>query len=188
MELQSQGWPLVRVDCEEDKELCRTYKVAIYPTIRIFHGSDHSIYNGYRKADAMVSLMNRHSRPTITKLSSAQDVSEFRSKDRVTVVAYLSEGDEQANAIFTDVAETYREQHSFAIISDDKFGQIENVQKPAILLYKTFDEGKASYTADFDAEKVIEFLAKAATPLIREIGVDIKARAYVVSSMDMHGP
>lgn len=28
----AQDWPLARVDCEEEKDLCREYRIDIYPT------------------------------------------------------------------------------------------------------------------------------------------------------------
>jgi protein disulfide-isomerase A1 len=43
--------PFVTVDCAEEQELCRTYDVSSYPSLRLFKRGDDSIrYRGPRKA------------------------------------------------------------------------------------------------------------------------------------------
>jgi protein disulfide-isomerase A1 len=52
-ELKAKDIPLVKVDCTEEEELCRTYEVDGYPTLKVFRGADsHKPYAGARKTDA----------------------------------------------------------------------------------------------------------------------------------------
>ena len=52
-ELKAKDIPVVKVDCTEEEELCRTYEVDGYPTLKVFRGPDsHKPYAGARKADA----------------------------------------------------------------------------------------------------------------------------------------
>lgn len=45
--------PLLTVDCTVEKELCRRYDVASYPSIRFFNGLENSSrYRGLRQAPA----------------------------------------------------------------------------------------------------------------------------------------
>lgn len=120
----------------------------------------------------MVTVLKRHSLPVVTVLSSTQDVVDFSTKDKVTVIGYFDEDDDVSKTTFRDIAKGYRDEYLFGSISDDAFSQAEDVKKPSIVLYKTFDEGKNLYTADFETEKIKNFIFEAATPLIREIGVD----------------
>lgn len=171
--LESEGLALGRVDCDADKELCTDYQIPIYPTIYVFHNDQHSIYNGKRKAEAMVATMKRHNQPVVTRLSTAQRVAEFSTTDRVTVVGYFDDSDVSSSEVFTNLAESYRSDYLFGFTTDEQLGEVENIQKPSIIVYKTFDEGKNIYREAFEAEGVTNFLVNAATPLIQEIGVDI---------------
>lgn len=167
------NWTLAHVDCDVEKHLCRDYKIPIYPTIRVFHREQHTIYNGDRKSDAMLSLLGRHSQPLVTLLSSTDDAVEFRSKDRVTIVGYFDEDDQASKTVFSEIAKANRDEYLFGSISDDTFSEVEDVTKPSVVLYKSFDDGKSLYTGDFDKEKIQDFIDDAATPLIREIDVDL---------------
>lgn len=52
-ELKSKNIPLVKVDCTEEEDLCRSYEVDGYPTLKVFRGPDsHKPYGGARQADS----------------------------------------------------------------------------------------------------------------------------------------
>lgn len=52
-ELKGKNIPLVKVDCTEEEELCRSYEVDGYPTLKVFRGADsHKPYGGARQADS----------------------------------------------------------------------------------------------------------------------------------------
>ena len=55
-DLKSKNIPLVKVDCTAEEELCRTYEVDGYPTLKVFRGVDsHKPYGGARQADSYVA-------------------------------------------------------------------------------------------------------------------------------------
>lgn len=185
--LQANDWPLARVNCETDKALCQEYKVPIYPTIRVFHGEDHSIYNGKRRADAMVSFMKRHSRPVVTELDTAQKAADFSIQDKVTVIGYFDDSDTSSSNAFKALAEKNRDNYLFGFTTDKSFGSAEKVEKPAIVMYKAFEDGRKVYQGPFDSESLEDWTRNAATPHIREIGVDTNY-ANVSTLSPMHQP
>lgn len=176
-----------------NSDLCDRLMIPIYPTILIFHGSleDSNVYNGMRKADAIVSFMRRHEQPVVSIMSSLEEVAELRQKDKVVVVGYFDNEDEVSHSVFASVANSNRDQYLFGSISSEIFGSSENVTKPAIIVYKTFDEGKAEaqYYESFNEETIENFIYEAASPLISELGVDLKPRTAVrVESKSPHLP
>lgn len=171
-QLQVAGWPLAQVNCEEDKALCTEHHILIYPTILAFKGITHSIYNGRRNTRAITSFMKRHSQSTLTALSSKEGLLEFRAKDDITVVAYIGGGDEHSKQIFQQAAEEYADKFTFGTSFNDIFG-VGNIIPPAIVVYKPFDEGMNIYDGEFEGEKIDEFLYRAVTPAIQQVGKDV---------------
>lgn len=56
-ELKDKNIPLVKVDCTVEEELCRTYEVDGYPTLKVFRGPEsHTPYGGARQTDSYVLL------------------------------------------------------------------------------------------------------------------------------------
>jgi thiol-disulfide isomerase/thioredoxin len=51
--LKEKNIKLVKVDCTEEADLCQTYGVEGYPTMKVFRGKDNiTPYGGQRKAPA----------------------------------------------------------------------------------------------------------------------------------------
>lgn len=52
-ELKSKNIPLVKVDCTVEEDLCRSYEVDGYPTLKVFRGAEsHKPYGGARQTES----------------------------------------------------------------------------------------------------------------------------------------
>lgn len=55
--LKEKNIKLVKVDCTEEADLCQSFGVEGYPTLKVFRGLDNVIpYKGQRKANAYAPL------------------------------------------------------------------------------------------------------------------------------------
>ena len=124
--------------------------------------------------------MTKQALPAVSTLAS-ETLEEFKIADKVVIVAYISADDAASNSTFTEVAEKLRDDFLFGATSDASLASAEGVKQPAIVLYKTFDEGKNTFEEKFDAEAITKFAKNAAIPLVGEVGPETYASYMAVS-------
>lgn len=127
--------------------------------------------------------MVKQSLPAVSVLDK-EAYQTFKGADKVVVVAYFSADDKKSNATFSEVAESLRENFLFGATNDASLAEAAGVKTPAIVLYKTFDEGKAVYDSKFDSAKITEFVKVASTPLVGEVGPETYA-GYMESGLPL---
>ena len=125
--------------------------------------------------------MTKQSLPAVSILST-ESIEEFKTADKVVMVAYISADDKTSNTTFSEVADTLRDDYLFGATSDATLAEAEGVTAPAIVLYKDFDEGKNTYSEKFDVAKITEFAKTASTPLVGEVGPETYAGYMAVSN------
>ncbi|KAF1807990.1 prolyl 4-hydroxylase, beta polypeptide [Eremomyces bilateralis CBS 781.70] len=182
--LKEKNIPIAKVDCTEEAELCQQYGVEGYPTLKVFRGSDNvSAYSGARKAPAIVSYMTKQALPAVSALTK-DTLEEFKTADKVVVVGYFADDDKASKETFQSVAEAQRDDYLFGSTSDASVAKAEGVKHPAIVLYKSFDEGKNTFEEKFDKEKIEKFTTSSATPLVGEVGPETYA-GYIAADLPL---
>ncbi|KAF2427730.1 prolyl 4-hydroxylase, beta polypeptide [Tothia fuscella] len=168
--LKEKNIPLAKIDCTEEADLCSKYGVEGYPTLKVFRGPDAiSSYSGARKAPAIISYMTKQSLPAVSVLDKST-LDDFKTADKVVLVAYFAADDKASNETFNSVANTLRDDYLFGATSDEALAKAEGIKQPSIVLYKSFDEGKNTFSEKFEKEAIEKFTKTAATPLIGEVG------------------
>ncbi|KFX97938.1 hypothetical protein O988_04606 [Pseudogymnoascus sp. VKM F-3808] len=182
--LKEKDIKLVKVDCTEEAELCQSYGVEGYPTLKVFRGADNiAPYSGPRKADAITSYMIKQSLPAVSVLD-AETIEEFKTADKVVVVAYVDAEDKASADIFTAIAEAQRDSFLFGTTSDAALAAADGVTAPAVVVYKKFDEGKNTYTEKFVSEDIDAFIKTSSTPLVGEVGPETYA-GYMAANIPL---
>ncbi|KAF2149346.1 thioredoxin-like protein [Myriangium duriaei CBS 260.36] len=180
-QLIGENWPLAQVNCEEEKDLCRKYQIPVYPTLFLFQGNKSVIYNGPRESDAIISFVQRQSRPLVTALTSIEDLSHFKALDRITIIGCLDDEDTSAKAVLADVADLHRDIYSFASLPGSFCARSPDAEGSSMTLYKPFDEEESYYTGYFGEEQIGGFIIEAAHPLMGELGVDLAPTDLIFS-------
>jgi len=134
----------------------------------VFRNGTPSDYGGSRKADGIISYMKKQALPAVSTVTAANHA-EFTASDRIVVVAYLEEGDVPNRHTFDAFAEAHRDDYLFGLSSDSSAFATANVEPPALVLYKTFDEGRNELTGSFTADGLVDFVAEHSIPLLDEI-------------------
>ncbi|KAE9981994.1 hypothetical protein BLS_006746 [Venturia inaequalis] len=182
--LKEKNIALAKVDCTEEADICAKYGVEGYPTLKVFRGLDTvSAYSGARKAPAIVSFMTKQSLPAVSVLEKST-LEDFKTADKVVLVAYFAANDKASNETYTAVADSLRDDYLFGATNDEALAKAEGVKFPSIVLYKSFDEGKNIFTEKFDKEAIEKFTKSAATPLIGDVGPETYS-AYMAAGIPL---
>jgi len=182
--LKEKDIALVKVDCTEEQDLCQEYGVEGYPTLKVFRGPENvSPYGGQRKADSLISYMTKQALPAVSDVTK-DTLEEFKTADKVVLVAYFAADDKASNETFTSVANGLRDNFLFGATNDAALAKAEGVKQPGLVLYKSFDDGKDVFTETFDADAIREFAKVASTPLIGEVGPETYA-GYMAAGLPL---
>ena len=118
--------------------------------------------------------MTKQSLPAVSSLTT-DTLEDFKTADKVVLVAFVDADDKASNETFTAVADKLRDSYLFGATNDAALGKAEGVKAPAIVLYKQFDEMKDTFDGKFDVEAIEKFAKTAATPLVGEVGPETYA-------------
>ena len=124
--------------------------------------------------------MTKQALPAVSALTP-DTLEDFKTSDKVVVVAYFGADDKTSNTTFGEVADGLRDDHLFGATNDVALAEAEGVKQPSIVLYKSFDEGKNTFTEKFDKEVITKFVKTAAIPLVGEVGPETYAGYMAVS-------
>lgn len=113
--------------------------------------------------------MTKQNLPAVSELTK-ETLEEFKTADKVVLVAYFAADDKESKETFTSVANGLRDNYLFGAINDAAVAEAEGVKIPGLVLYKSFDDGKDVFTEKFEKEAIETFAKVSATPLIGEVG------------------
>lgn len=126
--------------------------------------------------------MTKQQLPAVSTLAP-EALEEFKTQDKVVVVAFIAADDTTSNKTFSEVADKLRDDYLFGAANDAALAKAEGVKQPAIVLYKTFDEGKNTFEEKFEVEAITSFAKAAAIPLVGEVGPETYADYMAVCGL-----
>lgn len=126
--------------------------------------------------------MTKQGMPAVSVLTP-ETIEEFKTTDDVVIVGYFAADDRSSNTTYSSVAENLRDDFVFGATNDAALAAAAGVEQPAIVLFKTFDEGKSVFSEKFSADAITEFAKVASTPLVGEVGPETYAGYMSVSSV-----
>jgi Thioredoxin-like domain len=129
---------------------------------------------------SIISYMTKQALPAVSALTS-DTLEEFKTQDKVVVVAYFAADDKTSNETFSKVADSMRDDFLFGATNDVALAEAAGVKQPGIVMYKDFDDGVVTFDKKFTTEAIEEFARTASVPLVGEIGPDTYAGYMAVS-------
>jgi protein disulfide-isomerase A1 len=124
--------------------------------------------------------MTKQALPAVSDITK-DTLEEFKTADKVVLVAYFAADDKASNETYTAVANAHRDTYLFGATNDAALAEAEGITQPGLVLYKSFDEGKDVFTEKFDKEAIESFAKVSSTPLIGEVGPETYSGYIAVS-------
>lgn len=153
--------------------------VLVRPTVSLVTwSSESSILLMLRKVRSAVILilflllLYRQSLPAVTQVT-ADKHAEFIKADKVVVVLYATQTSDAPVPNFSAAANKHRDDFLFGLVTDPAVAQAADISPPAIVVYKTFDEGRNDYPSGdvttVETEQLATWLKEVSTPLLDEV-------------------
>jgi len=151
---------LAKVDATEEPSLAEKFEVRGYPTLKFFKNGKPMEYGGGRTADTIVSWVEKKTGPPAKALANAEEVTAFTEGKNVAVVGCFKDETTDAAKAFLAVASN---------MDDIPFGitaECADVEGEGVVMFKSFDDGKATLTDGLTEEAIALFVSSEALPLV----------------------
>ena len=183
--LKDDAVELAKVDCTENQDVCGTHGVQGYPTLKLFRNGAVTEYNKARKSDDIVAFMKNQLLPAVTELTGDQEKFDaFVAEHKVAVIGYFKSAASGKYETFKKVADHLRDDYVFGAVFDEELAKKHEVVRPAVVLYKKFDEKKNVFPDNVDSslvkqddvagslteELITKFVQVNSVPLMNDVG------------------
>mmetsp|Transcript_6984 Transcript_6984/g.8800 ORF Transcript_6984/g.8800 Transcript_6984/m.8800 type:complete len:468 (-) Transcript_6984:786-2189(-) len=156
---------IAKVDATAESELGQQFGVQGFPTLKWFVSGEATEYGGGRDEKTIVSWVKKKTGPAAKTLETSADLESFKaSADAVAVGIFKSE-DQAAGYL---ISAQLDDETPFAIAIDNAdVEKAAEVEAPAVVVFKTFDEGKSVFDGDLtDKDAISKFVSGSSMPLI----------------------
>lgn len=120
------------------------------------------------------------SRPDVTVISP-KSIDEFKSCDDVVFIGYISSEDDTARQSFAAVAQKYRQEFSFGLVSDEAVITAGKMEAPIVMCHIIGDDETRSSGSFSGTETLDQFVSAASRRVIGELTRQNQQRLLDVS-------
>jgi len=156
---------LGKVDATQESKLGEQFEVKGYPTLKFFRNGKPTEYAGGRTADTIVSWVEKKTGPPAKTVSTIDEAKAFVDGLDIAIIGFFADETTDAAKAFLSAA-GMMDDHQFAITASTDIAAEYNVQGEGVVLFKTFDDGRADLTEGITEEAVLKFVSSEALPLV----------------------
>ncbi|ROW10607.1 hypothetical protein VMCG_01624 [Cytospora schulzeri] len=140
------------IDCETESRLCADFMIESHPTLKVFEKAD----SGY-------------SSTTYLGPQRASGLHTFIVADETVFIGYISASDTAIIQAFSDVAEKFREEFTFGVVSDEALIRAQKLESPTVVCHAVNNGENRSFGSFSEPEALLNFVAEASRPAIGEL-------------------
>ncbi|KAK3692382.1 thioredoxin-like domain-containing protein [Podospora appendiculata] len=156
---EDQEQHLISIDCVSSEAACRRFGAGTAAaSIQLFRrGHPVAVYQGARRAEALLSFLARRKRPIVVDIHTPDELSALKTADETVFVAFLGpDADDSASAgAFSELAARYRDEFTFGRVADGSVVEAGGVGKtPTVVCYRTVDGETLTFSALHEPRKL----------------------------------
>jgi len=168
---------LAKVDATEEGSLAEKFEVRGYPTLKFFRGGKPTEYGGGRTADTIVSWLEKKTGPPAVTVTTVEEAAAFTAGKDVSIIGFFADQTTDAAKAFLEVA-TNMDDFQFAISSAPEVAAEHKIEGDAVLLLKTFDDGRAVLSEGITEEAIVAFVSSESLPLVVDFNQETAQKIF----------
>merc|ERR1712055_1210782 len=168
---------LAKLDATEEGAIAEKFEVRGYPTLKFFRNGKAIEYGGGRTADTIVSWLEKKTGPPATALASVEEAAAFTAGKEVSIIGFFADQTTEAAKAYLAAASNL-DDFQFAISSSPEVAAEYKIEGEAVLLLKTFDDGKAVLSEGITEEAVSKFVSSESLPLVVEFNQETAQKIF----------
>merc|ERR1712004_600987 len=168
---------LAKVDATEEGAAAEKFEVRGYPTLKFFRNGKATEYGGGRTADTIVSWLEKKTGPPALAVASVEEATAFVAGKDVAVIGVFADQTTDAAKAFLAAAANI-DDIPFAITSSAEVAAEHKIEGEAVLLLKTFDDGRAVLSEGITEEAVASFIAGESLPLVVDFNQETAQKIF----------
>ncbi|XP_060535710.1 protein disulfide-isomerase [Cylas formicarius] len=168
---------LAKVDATEEQELAERFGVRGYPTLKFFRNGTPLEYSGGRQALDIVAWLVKKTGPPAADLKSVGDVAALIDANPIAVVGFFKDQSTDLAKQFLAVAASV-DDVPFGVVADDDVVANYEAADQQIVLFKKFDEGRATYDGPAVEKDIKKFVQVNQLPLLVEFNHETAQKVF----------
>merc|ERR1712004_470426 len=161
----------------EEGAVAEKFEVRGYPTLKFFRNGKATEYGGGRTADTIVSWLEKKAGPPALAVASVEEATAFVAGKDVAVIGVFADQTTDAAKAFLAAAANI-DDIPFAITSSAEVAAEHKIEGEAVLLLKTFDDGRAVLSEGITEEAVASFIAGESLPLVVDFNQETAQKIF----------
>jgi len=168
---------LAKLDATEEGSVAEKFEVRGYPTLKFFRNGKATEYGGGRTADTIVSWLEKKTGPPAATVSTVEEAAAFTAGKDVSIIGYFADQTSEAATAYLAAASNL-DDFQFAITSSAEVAAEHKLEGDAVLLLKTFDDGKAVLTEGITEEAIAAFVGSESLPLVVDFNQETAQKIF----------
>jgi len=168
---------LAKLDATEEGTIAEKFEVRGYPTLKFFRSGKATEYGGGRTADTIVTWLEKKTGPPAIAVATVEEAAAFTAGKDVSIIGFFADQTTDAAKAYLAAASNL-DDFPFAVSSSPDVATEYKIEGDAVLLLKTFDDGRAVLAEDITEEAVAMFVAAESLPLVVEFNQETAQKIF----------
>lgn len=131
--------------------------------------------SGGRTAKEIVTWLNKKTGPPAEDLETVEEAKEFSEKDDVVIIGFFEDAESAKAKAYLSAADS-QDSLYFGIVSKKEVAESLEASFDSVVVFKQFDEGRATFDGKYTAEEIVKFVVAEQLPLVTKFSDEVRLK------------